>query len=48
MFFLLLILFSDIFPKYLTKEMKSMTREFFTAFQKCEDDLEKEERKHMG
>lgn len=40
--------FADIFPKYLTNDMKSMTRAFFSSFQELEEELEKEEQKQMS
>ncbi|XP_060652145.1 dnaJ homolog subfamily B member 13 [Drosophila nasuta] len=44
----LIIEFNYIFPKYLTPEMKAMTRQFFTEFQKHEQALEAQEKEHLS
>ncbi|XP_030385188.1 dnaJ homolog subfamily B member 13 [Scaptodrosophila lebanonensis] len=44
----LIIEFNYLFPKYLTPEMKTMTREFFDEFHKLELELEEEEAKNMN
>lgn len=38
---------TDIFPKYLTPQMKHMTRDFFRSFRKLQMELEEEEEQHM-
>ncbi|KAH8302077.1 hypothetical protein KR044_002521 [Drosophila immigrans] len=44
----LIIEFEYKFPKYLTSEMKTKTRQFFDEFQKLEQALEDKEKEHMS
>ncbi|XP_017863715.1 PREDICTED: dnaJ homolog subfamily B member 13 [Drosophila arizonae] len=43
----LIIEFNYIFPRYLTPQMKKLTREFYQEFRKLEMELEEEERMQM-